>query len=50
MEDRIGSIESGKSADFVLLSENLFQINPKSIYTVVPDAVIMEGKLIQGKL
>jgi len=50
LEDRIGSIESGKSADFVLLPENLFEMNPKSIYMVVPDAVIMEGELVQGAL
>ena len=50
LEDRIGSIEAGKSADFVLLPENLFEMNPKSIYMVLPDAVIMEGELIQGDL
>ena len=50
MEDRIGSIESGKSADFVVLPENLFEVNPKTIYTLMPDAVIMEGELIQGQM
>ena len=50
MEDRIGSIESGKSADFVVLPENLFEVNPKVIYTLMPDAVIMEGELIQGQI
>ena len=50
MEDRIGSIESGKSADFVVLPENLFEVNPKAIYTLMPDAVIMEGELIQGQM
>ena len=50
LEDRIGSIEPGKSADFVLLPDNLFEMDPKSIYTVLPDAVIMEGELIQGNL
>ena len=50
VEDRIGSIESGKSADFVVLPENLFEVNPKTIYTLMPDAVIMEGELIQGQM
>ncbi|MED5462530.1 MAG: amidohydrolase [Pseudomonadota bacterium] len=50
MEDRIGSIETGKSADFVVLPENLFEVNPKAIYTLMPDAVIMEGELIQGQM
>ena len=50
MEDRIGSIEAGKSADFVVLPENLFDADPKEIYAMMPDAVIMEGELIHGTL
>ena len=50
MEDNIGSIESGKSADFVVLPENLFEANPREIYKMMPDAVVMEGELIQGSL
>lgn len=50
MEQRIGSIENGKSADFVVLPDNLFEMNPKEIYGTIPDAVVMEGELIQGSL
>lgn len=50
MEDRIGSIEIGKSADFVVLPSDLFEINPKEIYATMPDAVVMEGQMIQGSL
>ena len=50
MEERIGSIETGKSADFVVLPEDLFEMNPKAIYTLMPDAVVMEGLLIHGNL
>ena len=50
MEDRIGSIEKGKVADLVVLSDDLFVIDPDSIWKVRPVAVLMEGKVIQGAL
>lgn len=50
MEDRIGSIETGKLADFVVLPQNLFDMNPTEIHAIMPDAVVMEGELIQGSL
>jgi predicted amidohydrolase YtcJ len=50
MEDKIGSIEVGKLADFVVLEENLFDANPYAIHKTRPDAVVMEGVLIQGDL
>jgi predicted amidohydrolase YtcJ len=50
MEDRIGSIEVGKLADFVVLPENLFEVDPYSIHTIKPEAVVMEGQAIQGIL
>jgi len=50
MEDRIGSIETGKSADFVVLGENLFDVDPYTLHAIKPNAVVMEGKLIQGAL
>ena len=49
-EDRIGSIESGKIADFVVLKENLFDMDQHSIYRTKPRAVVMEGEIIQGRL
>lgn len=50
MEDRIGSIEPGKSADFVMLNDNLFEIDPYAVSAIKPGAVVMEGELIQGGL
>ena len=50
MEDRIGSIQIGKLADFVVLPENLFEVDPYSIHTIKPEAVVMEGQAIQGIL
>jgi predicted amidohydrolase YtcJ len=50
MEDRIGSIEVGKSADLVVLPENLFEMDKQNLHALKPDTVIMEGVLIQGSL
>ena len=50
MDDRIGSIETGKLADFVVLGESLFEIDPTLLHVIEPDAVVMEGSIVQGKL
>ncbi|MBW2541960.1 MAG: amidohydrolase family protein [Deltaproteobacteria bacterium] len=50
MEDRIGSIETGKLADLVLLDDNLFDVGRDEIWKVKPAAVMMEGAIIQGAL
>ena len=50
MEEKIGSIEIGKLADFVVLDKNLFEIDKYKIQDVKPTAVVMEGKIIQGNL
>jgi len=50
MENVIGSIETGKLADLVLLNDNLFDIDRDKIWKVKPAAVLMEGEVIQGAL
>lgn len=50
MQDQIGSIESGKLADLVVLEEDLFDMNPADIHKIKPLAVMMEGKFIQGEV
>jgi predicted amidohydrolase YtcJ len=50
MDNEIGSIEEGKAADLVVLSDNLFDMDRDGIWKVKPVAVLMEGKVIQGKL
>lgn len=50
LEDKIGSIEAGKEADFVVLEQNLFDKDPYEIYKTKPSAVFFNGKLIQGSL
>lgn len=43
MDDVIGTIEVGKYADFVILEENLFEINPENIHNVKVCETIMDG-------
>jgi hypothetical protein len=48
LEDKLGSIEKGKLADFVILDKNLFDVDPYEIWKLKPSAVVMEGEVIQG--
>jgi predicted amidohydrolase YtcJ len=50
MENQIGSIETGKMADLVILDENIFDLDSNEIWKVKPSAVLMEGEVIQGAL
>jgi hypothetical protein len=50
MEDQIGSIETGKLADLIILNDNLFDMDSDEIWKVKPAAVLMEGEVIQGRL
>ena len=45
IDDRIGSIEAGKDADFLVLSEDLFAMDPYRLHDVVPERVYIKGKL-----
>ncbi len=44
--DRIGSITVGKSADFVILSEDFFTIKPERLIEVVVNATYFRGKCV----
>jgi len=50
MEDKIGSIEVGKSADLLVLDNNPFEVSNRAIHTIKPTVVMLEGKVIQGEL
>ncbi|TDI82783.1 MAG: hypothetical protein E2O78_09265 [Caldithrix sp.] len=50
MENQIGSIETGKLADLVVLNEDLFDMDRYAIWKVKPVVVLMEGAVIQGAL
>ena len=48
LEEKLGSIEKGKLADFVILNKDLFKVDPYEIFKLKPSVVVMEGKVIQG--
>ena len=48
LEEDLGAIKAGKLADFVVLDKDLFEVDPYEISKLVPRAVVMEGKLMQG--
>jgi predicted amidohydrolase YtcJ len=50
MENYIGSIETGKLADLVILDDDLFDIDSDEIWKIKPAAVLMEGEVIHGAL
>ena len=50
MEDDLGSIETGKLADLVVLDRNLFEIDRYDIQNAKPAAVMMEGKIVRGRI
>lgn len=50
MENRIGSIEAGKLADFLVLDSNLFEMDRRAIHNVRPAAIVMEGEVTRGSL
>ncbi|MBT5220968.1 MAG: amidohydrolase family protein, partial [Woeseia sp.] len=50
MEDDLGSIEVGKSADLVVLDRNIFESLPTQIRFARPMVVLMEGTVISGSL
>lgn len=45
MEDKIGTIEVGKYADLVVLSKNLFDVEPEEISKVKVEMTMMDGKI-----
>ncbi|MGL4367744.1 MAG: amidohydrolase [Brevinemataceae bacterium] len=49
MQDKIGSIEEGKFADFIVLQENLFEQDPNQIHTNQVIKTIFDGKVVYEK-
>lgn len=50
MDDEIGSIETGKRANLVVVDRNLFEVLPGSIKDARPTAVLVDGEVISGTL
>ena len=46
MEDKIGSIEVGKLADFIILERNIFEIPASEIAEIEIRQTYFEGKLV----
>jgi predicted amidohydrolase YtcJ len=42
-ETTLGSLESGKRADFIVLDEDLFTMDPTLIHKLVPSLVVIDG-------
>jgi predicted amidohydrolase YtcJ len=47
-EDKTGSLETGKSADFVVLDQNLFEIEPEKISETKALLTVFRGKPVYG--
>jgi predicted amidohydrolase YtcJ len=50
MDDEIGSIETGKLANLVVVDRNLFEVLPSCIKDARPTAVLVEGEVVSGSL
>ena len=50
LEGAQGAIEVGKEADFVVLDQDLFEMDPQSIWALQPSLVVMQGQVMQGSL
>ena len=46
MDEHLGSIEVSKTADFVVLRDNLFEMNRYNIHQAKVGLTLMEGKVI----
>jgi predicted amidohydrolase YtcJ len=49
MEDKVGQLVAGKYADLVVLSEDLFQVDPVEIPSVQVDLTMVSGEIVYEK-
>lgn len=45
LEDQVGSLEVGKQADLIVLSDNLFEMDPHKIHTARVLLTMMNGRV-----
>ena len=50
LDSEIGSIKKGKCADMAILDQNIFEIDPYKIHETMPEAVIVNGKVVKGSI
>ncbi|MCX2972019.1 amidohydrolase [Halieaceae bacterium IMCC8485] len=48
-EGALGSLEAGKKADFIVLGDDLFAMDPAGISEIIPEVVVLNGKRVQGQ-
>ena len=46
MEDEVGTLEPGKAADVIVLSKNLFAVEPAEILNTEVDLTVFNGKVV----
>jgi predicted amidohydrolase YtcJ len=46
MEEKTGTLEEGKYADLVVLSQDLFQMDPVEIPRVDVEMTVVEGEIV----
>jgi predicted amidohydrolase YtcJ len=49
MEEKVGTLEEGKYADLVVLSQDLFQVDPVDIPEVGVEMTVVEGEIVFRK-
>ena len=48
LEDKVGSVESGKRADLIVLGKNFFEVSPSDIASVPVELTMMNGQFTHG--
>ena len=48
VDDKTGSIEEGKSANYNIYGVNLFEVPADEFKDILPEYVVFEGKVIEG--
>jgi hypothetical protein len=48
-EDKKGTVEAGKFADFVILSDDLFSLKPSEIRAVTVEMTVVNGRVVYAK-
>jgi predicted amidohydrolase YtcJ len=49
MEEKVGTLEEGRYADLVVLSQDLFQVDPVDIPQVGVEMTVVEGEIVFRK-
>ncbi len=50
LSDKMGSIEPGKLANFMVMNQDLFEVAADKIHETAPTAVVFEGDVVKGSL